>query len=47
MRESIDVEANFIRTVPRAILGHLFRHPLDPVPILRARRALDETGHGP
>ncbi len=46
IREAIDVGVFFTRTVPGAIVRHVIRHPLDPVPILRARRALDETGHG-
>lgn len=46
MREAIDVGVFFTRTVPGAVVRHVIRHPLDPVPILRARRALDETGHG-
>jgi hypothetical protein len=35
----------FTRTVPRAIVRHLVRHPLDPLPIVRARRALRQAGH--
>ncbi|MGH3784366.1 MAG: hypothetical protein ACRDRO_28040 [Pseudonocardiaceae bacterium] len=35
----------FTRTVPRAIVRHLIRHPLDPLPIVRARRALRQAGH--
>lgn len=46
VRESFDVGVFFTRTVPGAIARHLVRHPLDPLPILRARRALGETGHG-
>ena len=45
VRESIDVGIFFTRTVPRAIERHLIRHPLDPLPIVRARRALRETEH--
>jgi hypothetical protein len=45
VRKSIDVGVFFTRVVPRAIVRHLIRHPLDPLPILRARRALKETGH--
>ena len=33
------------RVVPRAIVRHLVRHPLDPLPIVRARRALRQAGH--
>jgi hypothetical protein len=35
----------FTRTLPRAIVRHLARHPLDPLPIVRARRALRQAGH--
>jgi hypothetical protein len=45
VRQSIDVGIFFTRTVPRAIVRHLIRHPLDPLPIVRARRALNETAH--
>jgi hypothetical protein len=45
VRESIDVGVFFTRTVPRAIVRHLIRHPLDPLPIVRARRALGEAGY--
>jgi hypothetical protein len=45
VRKSIDVGNFFTRAVPRAIVRHLIRHPLDPLPIVRARRALKETGH--
>jgi hypothetical protein len=45
VRESIDVGVFFTRTVPRAIVRHLARHPLDPLPILRTRRALRQAGY--
>jgi hypothetical protein len=45
VRQSIDVGVFFTRTVPHAIVRHLIRHPLDPLPIVRARRALKETAH--
>ena len=45
VRQSIDVGIFFTRTVPRAIVRHLIRHPLDPLPIVRARRALRQAGH--
>jgi hypothetical protein len=45
VRQSIDVGVFFTRTIPRAIVRHLIRHPLDPLPIVRARRALNETEH--
>jgi hypothetical protein len=31
--------------VTRAIVRHVIRHPLDPLPITRARRALRQAGH--
>jgi len=45
VRASIDVGCFFTRTVPRAIVRHLVRHPLDPLPITRARRALKQAGY--
>jgi hypothetical protein len=45
VRQSIDVGVFFTRTVPRAIVRHLVRHPLDPLPITRGRRALRQAGH--
>jgi hypothetical protein len=45
VRESIDVGVFFTRTIPRAVVKQLVRNPLDPVPIVRARRALGEAGH--
>lgn len=46
VRASIDVGCFFTRTVPRAIVRHLVRHPLDPLPITRGRRALKQAGYG-
>jgi hypothetical protein len=46
VRTSIDVGCFFTRTVPRAIVRHLIRHPLGPLPITRARRALKQAGYG-
>jgi hypothetical protein len=45
VRSSIDVGCFFTRTVPGAIVRHLIRHPLDPLPITRARRALKQAGY--
>ena len=45
VRESIDVGVFFTRVVPRAFVRHLVCPPLDPLPIVRARRALRQTGH--
>lgn len=46
VRSSIDVGCFFTRTVLGAIVRHLIRHPLDPLPITRARRALKHAGYG-
>ncbi len=35
----------FTRVVPRAVGRNLLRHPLDPLPHARARRALARAGH--
>jgi hypothetical protein len=40
VRASIDVGCFFTKTVPRAIVRHLIRYPLDPLPVTRARLAL-------
>lgn len=45
VREAIDVGPFFTRTVPRAAVRNLVRHPLDPLPHTRARRALRRSGH--
>ena len=46
VRSSFDVGPFFTRVVPRAIARNMLRRPLDPFPILRARRALAQSGHG-
>jgi hypothetical protein len=46
VRKAFDVGPFFTRVVPRAIARNTVRHPLDPFPILRARRALTRAGHG-
>ena len=46
VRGTFDVGSFFSRTVPRAAVRNLVRHPLDPVPHARARRALERSGHG-
>lgn len=46
VRSAFDVGPFFTRVVPRAIARNIVRHPLDPIPILRARRALARSGHG-
>jgi hypothetical protein len=45
VRDAIDVGSFFTRTVPRAAVRNLLRHPLDPLPHTRARRALEQSGH--
>jgi hypothetical protein len=45
VRRAFDVGPFFTRVVPRAIVRNAVRHPLDPIPILRARRALERSGH--
>lgn len=45
VRAAFDVGAFFSRVVPRSAARNLLRHPLDPLPILRARRALARAGH--
>ena len=47
VRAAFDVGTFFTRVVPRAIGRNLVRHPLDPLPHARARRALARAGHGP
>ncbi|MGI8558297.1 MAG: HD family phosphohydrolase [Solirubrobacteraceae bacterium] len=45
VRASFDVGAFFTRVVPQSVARNLLRHPLDPLPIVRARRALRQAGH--
>lgn len=45
VRAAFDVGSFFTRVVPLAVLKRVVRHPLDPLPHLRARRALAQTGH--
>jgi hypothetical protein len=47
VRAAFDVGPFFTRVVPRAVARNLVRHPLDPLPNARARRALAQAGHGP
>ena len=46
VRGTFDVGSFFTRSVPRAAVRNLVRHPLDPMPHARARRALERSGHG-
>jgi hypothetical protein len=45
VRRAFDVGPFFTRVVPMAVARRLVRHPLDPVPHMRARRALAQAGH--
>lgn len=45
VRKAFDVGTFFTRSVPRATLRNLVKHPLDPMPHTRARRALQQAGH--
>lgn len=45
VRAAIDVGPFFTRIVPRAALRNLVRRPHDPLPHMRARRALHQSGH--
>lgn len=46
VRAAFDVGPFFTRVVPMAVLRNLARRPLDPLPHMRARRALARSGHG-
>jgi hypothetical protein len=35
----------FTRVVPMAVVRRVMSHPLDPMPHLRAERALRQSGH--
>jgi len=45
VRRTHDVGPFFTRLVPQAMLRHVVRHPLDPMPHVRARRGLTQAGH--
>jgi hypothetical protein len=45
VRGAFDVGSFFTKVVPLAVLKRLVRHPLDPLPHMRARRALAQAGH--
>ena len=45
VRRAFDVGPFFTRLVPMAVVRNLVRHPLDPLPHMRAARALDRAGH--
>ncbi len=46
VRAAFDVGPFFTRVVPLAVVGNLRRRPFDPMPHLRAHRALAQAGHG-
>ena len=46
VRAAFDVGSFFTKVVPRAVGRRLVRRPWDPLPHMRARRALAEAGHG-
>jgi hypothetical protein len=46
VRKAFDVGPFFTRLVPMAIVRRVASHPLDPMPHLRAERALRQSGHG-
>lgn len=45
VRGAFDVGPFFTRVVPMAMVRGVRAHPLDPMPFLRARRALARSGH--
>jgi hypothetical protein len=45
VRRAFDVGPFFTRVVPVAVLKRIVRHPLDPLPHMRSRRALVQSGH--
>jgi hypothetical protein len=45
VRQAFDVGTFFTRVIPRMALRRLGRHPLDPLPHMRGRRALGQSGH--
>ena len=45
VRRAISIGPFFTRVVPRAVGRNIVRHPLDPLPHARARRALRRAGH--
>jgi len=46
VRGAFDVGPFFTRLVPLALAKRLVRHPLDPLPHMRAQRALSRSDHG-
>jgi hypothetical protein len=45
VRSAFDVGIFFTRMIPRLVVRNVGRHPLDPLPHMRARRALAQAGH--
>jgi hypothetical protein len=46
VRAAFDVGPFFTKVVPRAVVRRLATRPWDPLPHMRARRALARSGHG-
>ena len=46
VRRAFDVGPFFTRIVPMALAKRVVRHPLDPLPHMRAHRALSQSDHG-
>lgn len=45
VRAAFDVGPFFTRVVPLSLAKRIVRHPLDPLPHMRARRGLSQSGH--
>lgn len=45
VRRTFDAGPFFTRLVPMAVARRVVRHPLDPLPHMRASRALAQAGH--
>lgn len=45
VRRTFDVGSFFTRAIPLMVVRNLRAHPLDPLPHMRARRALTQTAH--
>jgi hypothetical protein len=45
VRRAFEVGPLFTRVVPMAVVRRVMSHPLDPMPHLRAERALRQSGH--
>lgn len=45
VRDNFDVGTFFTRVIPRMTARHMRRRPLNPLPLMRGRRALTQAGH--